>query len=160
MELTKEQENYFKNSKIRDQNGDLLICYHGTSGSGFDVFDARKGNSQFGKYKFSNYNVNYFTTNKASASSYTKFGYDNGSNVYACYINIENPFIVDNKSLSDIKSSFNIKDDRVRKYQLKVFDDMINIYQDTLLDEYDVDGINKYLNKNRFYAGEGCRRLL
>lgn len=107
--LTKEQERYFKNSKIRDSKGNLLICYHGTPTPSFKEFNSSQANSQFGEYKFNKHNVNYFTTNKDAASSYTEFGYDNGSNVYACYINIEKPFIVDNKSLSEIKSSFNIK---------------------------------------------------
>ena len=149
-DLSKEQESYFKNSKVRDSRGNLLICYHGTSTPGFKEFNPSTSKSQFGKYKFNNKNVNYFTTNKDSASSYTKFGYDDGSNVYSCYINIENPFIVDNKSLSDIKSAFNIKDDRVRQYQIKSFNNMINKYQDRLLDEDDVEDINKYLNKLGF----------
>ena len=36
-QLTKEQQEYFKNSKVRDKNGSLLTVYHGTD-SEFTVF--------------------------------------------------------------------------------------------------------------------------
>ena len=158
------QEEYFKNSKVRDDRGNLLICYHGTPNPGFKSFDARKAKSQFGDYKFNKSNVNYFTTNKASAESFTEFGYDDGTNVYACYINIVNPFVVDNKSLSDIKSSFNIKDDRIRKYQIDTFNDMWDRYSDLILDEDDYPKLNKYYFNKLGYTlkpvGDNCYDVL
>lgn len=100
-DLTKEQEEYFKDSKIRDEKGNLLVCYHGTVNPGFKEFNAPKGKSQFGEYKFRKYNVNYFTTSKETARGYTKLG--NGD-VYACYLNVVNPYIVNNETEDDIKS--------------------------------------------------------
>lgn len=38
-QLTKEQQEYFKDSKVRDENGNLKVMYHGTERSGFTVFD-------------------------------------------------------------------------------------------------------------------------
>lgn len=38
-ELTKGQQKYFKDSKARDKNGNLLVLYHGTENGGFTVFD-------------------------------------------------------------------------------------------------------------------------
>lgn len=38
-ELTKEQQEYFKDSKVRDENGNLMVVYHGTDKGGFTVFD-------------------------------------------------------------------------------------------------------------------------
>lgn len=37
--LTEEQVEYFKDSKVRDENGRLKIMYHGTQSAGFTVFD-------------------------------------------------------------------------------------------------------------------------
>lgn len=39
-QLTKEQQEFFKDSKVRDENGNLKVMYHGTErGAGFTVFD-------------------------------------------------------------------------------------------------------------------------
>ena len=37
--LTKEQSDYFKDSKMRDDNGNLKVMYHGSQDAGFHVFD-------------------------------------------------------------------------------------------------------------------------
>lgn len=93
--LSKGQEDFFRNSKIRDGDGNLLVCYHGTKHPGFGSFDSRKGSSQFGRYKFRNANVNYFTTSEHVAAGYTDLGVRSGGNVYACYLNVENPYVLD-----------------------------------------------------------------
>lgn len=56
-ELTEAQIEYFKNSKVRDENGNLLVVYHGTTAD-FNIFDRAFGNSEgdFGRGF-------YFTTN-------------------------------------------------------------------------------------------------
>ena len=38
--LTKEQQDYFKDSKMRDENGNLKVMYHGSQDAGFHVFDS------------------------------------------------------------------------------------------------------------------------
>ena len=38
--LTKEQSEYFKNSKMRDENGNLKVMYHGSQDAGFHIFDS------------------------------------------------------------------------------------------------------------------------
>ena len=38
--LTKEQQEYFKDSKMRDENGNLKVMYHGSQDAGFHVFDS------------------------------------------------------------------------------------------------------------------------
>lgn len=40
-QLTKEQQEYFKDSKMRDDNGNLMVMYHGSQDAGFHVFDAK-----------------------------------------------------------------------------------------------------------------------
>ena len=38
-QLSKEQSEYFKDSKMRDDNGNLKVMYHGTQDAGFHIFD-------------------------------------------------------------------------------------------------------------------------
>ena len=40
-QLTTEQREYFKDSKMRDDNGNLMVMYHGSQDAGFHVFDAK-----------------------------------------------------------------------------------------------------------------------
>ena len=40
-ELSKGQQDYFKDSKIRDENGNLMVMYHGSRDAGFHTFDSR-----------------------------------------------------------------------------------------------------------------------
>lgn len=55
--LSEAQQEYFKDSKVRDENGNLMVMYHGTMSSGFTIFDKLRanpeGNSGAGFY-FSN----------------------------------------------------------------------------------------------------------
>ena len=39
--LTKEQNEYFKDSKMRDEDGNLKVMYHGSQDAGFHVFDGK-----------------------------------------------------------------------------------------------------------------------
>lgn len=79
-ELTQQQEEYFQDSKVRDENGQLLVVYHGTDAE-FDVFK----NTGSG---------HYFTANPKYAERY-------GSNVRAFYLNIVKPFDITQDSVRD-----------------------------------------------------------
>ena len=114
-ELSKEQEEFFKDSKVRDENGNLLVMYHGTANSGFfSVFEGDKLNntstsSQIGQGF-------YFTNVKKEAQAYTKNSdiytgrLSEGKNPYLfeTYLNITNPFDVNTDTLDaeTIKSVF------------------------------------------------------
>ena len=88
--LSKEQEEYFKNSKVRDENGNLKVMYHGTSSGGHTVFDP------YGKAKYGLFGVgSYFTDNKSVAESYTEKGKGNNKQIYETYLNITNPIDMD-----------------------------------------------------------------
>ena len=139
------QQEYFKNSKIRDKDGNLLVCYHGTPTPGFKEFNPKEAKSQFGDYKFDKYNINYFTTNKKVAQGYTELGTDTGDNIYACYLNITNPYIVDNETAADMRRWNNIKDKNIRNKQLNAFEKFWKKYADKWLDETDLSSINRDL---------------
>ena len=77
--LTAEQQEFFKDSKVRDADGNLKVMYHGTSNGGFSVFDIYGGNyGLFGQGL-------YFTDSKNIAETYTKKGKGNNKQVYEAY---------------------------------------------------------------------------
>lgn len=81
--LSAEQQRYFADSKVTDNDGNLLVVYHGTNND-FYTFDSGrvgKGIDQFG----SGY---YFTTNKDHAGAY-------GNRTIEGYLNLKNPFIIE-----------------------------------------------------------------
>ena len=75
--LTPQQAEYFKNSKVRDEDGNLLKVYHGTT-ENFTVFDKTKGRTNMDIQGM------FFSPWEIDAKGY-------GSNVNAYYINITNP---------------------------------------------------------------------
>ena len=96
--LTLDQANYFKNSKVRDKDGNLLVMYHGTS-SYFNTFESGYG----GLYGAGM----YFTEDISYADNYTHGlsvnGKSVGGRIISAYLNIENPLVIDNvKDLDDV----------------------------------------------------------
>lgn len=75
--LTEAQQEYFKDSKVRDENGNLLVMYQGASGD-FTVFDRKK--SSYANLYGRGF---YFTKSERHASLY--------GNTRAYYLNIKNP---------------------------------------------------------------------
>lgn len=92
--LSKEQAEYFKDSKVRDENGNLLTMYHGTPNGDYTIFK----------------NGSYFTSRKEYADGYqntwasaisTKQNANNPK-TYEVYLNITNPFTLQNSKAKDI----------------------------------------------------------
>jgi hypothetical protein len=83
--LSPEQQAYFKNSKVRDDNGNLLVMYHGTPYGGFTQF---RTSSYFTQDKS---HANVFHSPSASS---IRGRYDKATSpqTYAVYLNIEKPF--------------------------------------------------------------------
>ena len=75
--LSEAQREFFKDSKAVDDDGNLIVFYHGTPSFGFTEFD---GDGIF------------FTDNKDAADSYT---YGDESGIYSVYLNLSNPMIID-----------------------------------------------------------------
>lgn len=65
--LTREQERFFADSKVRDKNGNLLVVYHGTKTAGFNIFEYspdRQTGTDYGK-------AFYFTSDHTKAQGYS-----------------------------------------------------------------------------------------
>lgn len=88
--LTKEQQEHFKNSKVRDSEGHLLEVYHGTRGD-FNIFDINKSGEN---YNFSHTGEGfYFTDDMEEAQRYAEDSTQEGTeNTKSVYLNITNPF--------------------------------------------------------------------
>lgn len=72
--LSKDQAEYFKNSKLRDDDGNLLVMFHGSPNAGFTVFDS-KYHSNFNGTESSGEihdgrDVNWFTSDSDVAKTY------------------------------------------------------------------------------------------
>ena len=93
--LSPEQEEFFKDSKIRDEDGNLRTVYHGTDVN-FDTFDKDKaGNGWLGKGF-------YFTPDEDVARSF-------GKKINENYINVKNPFVVEGHNPTDVYSEITAK---------------------------------------------------
>ena len=89
--LTPEQEAYFKDSVIRDENGNLMPMYHG-SRSKFTVFDNSKGGESNKMARVGH----WFTPNEQGARRFadqTWYGDLDEPEVYSTYLNIKKPKI-------------------------------------------------------------------
>lgn len=83
-ELSEQQQAYFKDSKVRDKDGNLKVMYHGTPNGEYTIF--RDGT--------------YFTENKAYADRYQNPGASSIStgkdasrpSTFAVYLDIKKPF--------------------------------------------------------------------
>lgn len=99
--LTKQQQEYFKDSKVRDENGNLLVMYHGTEANvgmaddyWFTIFDIdRAGNhgSMLG-------DGFYFTSDRSHAEQYAH----TKGHIYETYLNIKNPLELNNFSTGEL----------------------------------------------------------
>lgn len=81
-ELSKGQQEYFKDSKVRDENGNLKVMYHGTA-SDFTIFDTMVQGGKNGTAE--GYGI-YFTDSEEVAKPYS-----NNGKLMQGYLNITNP---------------------------------------------------------------------
>jgi hypothetical protein len=84
---------WFRNSKIVDENGEPLVVYHG----GFDVLNSRNGTFRKSKTGTLGSGI-YFTPNRSIAENYVGYrgGYEavEGGVLTEVYLSIQNPLIV------------------------------------------------------------------
>lgn len=95
--LTDKQREYFSNSKIVDDKGNLLVLYHGTLSQEFYKFDKSMIGSRF---SFDDEGF-FFTDRKNIAEDYSRseFNADRRGIVIPVYILGENPLIINNEYL-------------------------------------------------------------
>ena len=86
-ELTEQQQEYFKDSEVRDKDGRLLVVYHGTPSKGFTVFDAAKETDGALGKGF------YFSASKEYARGNTIVNGAFAGTVIEAYLDIKNPYI-------------------------------------------------------------------
>lgn len=102
--LTKTQQEFFKDSKVRDENGNLLVMYHGTEANvgipeefWFTIFDIDKAGNH-GNMLGDGF---YFTSNREHAQKYSH----SKGNIYETYLNITKPLQLEHFSTGDLAYS-------------------------------------------------------
>ena len=100
--LSKQQQEYFKDSKIRDKDGRLLRVYHGTS-LAFTEFDRDYLGSSSGHG--SGTNAGFFFAADMDHAEYwaenSKYATGNPQKVMELYLNIKEPIIIDEAVYND-----------------------------------------------------------
>ena len=92
--LTPKQREFFKDSKVVDDNGNLKVMYHGSPNAGFTVF---KSGTYFTEHKWY---ADVYQNQGASSLGYKKTA--NNPDTYAVYLDIKKPFDTRNKAERDI----------------------------------------------------------
>jgi len=130
--LSKEQKDFFKDSKVRDRNGNLLVVYHGTANGGaFTIFDGDKlSNSSLTTQIGQGF---YFTNVKKEAEAYMKnsdiygkVSKGNNPHLHKAYLNISNPFYIGKNQL-DLDKAKSVYSDGTYDY---FFNNWIPFYLD------------------------------
>lgn len=126
-ELTPTQVKYFQNSKIRDNQGNLLVCYHGSDYKDkIDTLDIiHSGYSR---------KMLFFSDSNDFAISFAN-RYGKGQ-VFKCYINIENPLIIDAHGASFNAILFN--------NELKSLDEIAELIKDKNYDGIIAKNVREY----------------
>lgn len=134
--LSDGQREYFNDSKVVDENGNLRVVYHGTQNAGFTVF--KRTNT-------------FYTSSREVANSYTDKG-----GVYEGYLNITNPLEIDcnNERWSRIETDQidSAVTDLFKEYGASTFEeddaertstaDIISVVENAIEDEaLDYDGV-------------------
>lgn len=140
-ELSPEQQAFFKQSKVRDKNGNLFVCYHG-SGVVFTTFDKNKirtGNSLGRGF--------YFSTDAGTSEHYLK----QGGEVKQVYLNIKNPKFF---TIEADHQAFLVQ--TALEYKIPAFDKNhrqinLNNYVSELLQSKGYDGVIAYIPAENKY---------
>lgn len=102
-ELSEEQQEFFRDSVIRDDRGRLMVMYHGTRNGGFTVFDGGKDYFYFTNNRRYAYT---FEGRKANGQLYPSTRADMEAGLispqrYEVYLNVTNPFIAEQDVVED-----------------------------------------------------------
>lgn len=171
--LSKGQQEYFKDSKVVDDNGNLLVLYHGSPKGSTTIFDKSKTS----KDNDMGQGI-YFSTDKVDASDY--LGKSRNNKLYTAYVNIKSPFVVSGNvkiSLNEVVELLKLCDDRI--IASDVYNDLkvnakdgyvttdqfantnISIYMTDILEKSKkYDGIVDETVANKFGLKEGTKHIV
>ena len=117
--LTKAQRDFFKDSKVRDENGKLKVVYHGTNNE-FTIFDRNKSGQSNSNAKIGF----WFTETKEGARKFAEsvwYGNKKNSEVFEVYLDIKNPKIyksIDNsKELNTLEEKMTDLKQKIRQIE-------------------------------------------
>jgi len=149
--------NWFKDSKVVNEDGTPKVMYHGTSSSGFRMFDTYGG--KFGLFGIGS----YFTDDPDVASSYTKKGHGKAPGVYPVYLSIQNPIDMDAPAnIEQWRQAFEENDWGVDYLDgVKTNEDAYRALLDVLQDEgyYQYDGEETAQDVIRFMGYDGITHI-
>lgn len=130
--LTEQQQEYFYDSKVRNEWGELLVMYHGTpNASKFQFTSKRMG------YNGLEYGAGYYLTNDAQTAYSYQFGGGKVGKVITAYVDIQKPI-------------------NVEKHEMKVKDFVELIDSFT---EEEIAGILEYYGLD-YYGGEDVSKMI
>lgn len=113
--LSLSQREFFKGSKILDENGNLLVMYHGT-GENFTIFDLEKTGSSNDRTSHLGF---WFTPKKSTAEYFAEFNSNEylgkKGRVRKVYLNITNPKIYEPADNSSKIKALEDKNEDIKK---------------------------------------------
>lgn len=157
--LSPEQEAFFKDSVVRDANGNLMPMYHG-SASKFTVFDKSKGGQSNGTAKVGH----WFTPSKEGAEKWANSAWwgDKDPTVYETFLNIKKPMVyeaVDNSAqIKKLKDQLEQAYDNINSTYRgsKEYYDAYKVYNDISRKIDDLSFTDPYEQfRSHIYAMEG-----
>lgn len=134
--LSVQQEDYFKNSKARDEDGNLKVVYHTTTDRTVQFNEFNPVGTEH--YRFGNQVVNYYTDSKEMSGSYANQNY-----TMADTKKMENIKDVE-EYLSRVNEKWNQFYDRNADYQIKKENGKYNIYNTVEQDV--IKGVNEFID--------------
>lgn len=148
--ISDEQKEFFEKSVAKEDDGRLLVLFHGTEAAPFSVFNIDKG---VWLSTVREYSLEYSSNIRNSERSKTKGIYDNEDDkVYKVYANIENPIYLSEIDgyMSDtiarfIADSMNVKPSKVIELAKKYYGERI----------YSFTRSKEFINLARSYGYDG-----
>ena len=139
--LSKQQQDYFRDSKIRDKNGNLIRVYHNTNAE-FTTFDLDRSGSNQGSSK----GQGIYLSKRKGEFAHSDYG-DKQMNLYA---NITNPFDINKSGLNEEQADYVLNKYAFKKHDLDEYDGLYrNHAKGKLKNNYRMmDYIKEYADDN------------
>lgn len=101
--MTEAQKDFFKDSQVRNNNGDLITCYHYTVHQ-FDAFDKTKIGNMSGDNGY--FGTGFYFTGRPNFNSCCFPDKEAGEELIKleCYLNLKNPFYMEKLGKPDYKA--------------------------------------------------------